>query len=402
MRNRIGIAFAIVALFGAAAPARAESPREKAAKLMKKLATDKKPEVRAEAAKALGDMGAWDAVSALATALKDPVPEVRAGAAYALVELKDKAKDAVPALKEALSDRDRLVRYNAVVALHNMEAATPAELAPALTSLIDGADKEESEALVSMLVGLDFADPVARKAILEEIERGTPEVRYKIMQEMWHQDTLERNTPWRAEVVARLTPLVTGDRDPQVRRQAILLLSQANATSGPAGDALLKALDDPDPDVASRAAGTLNGIENSTLPTTAVTRLTQKLKATDPRQRAAAAHTLGSMIGWRDKFTPLLTATLLGDKEPAVRLAVVGALREINDDNAIPSLIKALKTDTDSRVKAAICTNWSESMTKLRFERTNTLQAALAALEGARSDPAVKAAADAALAELRK
>jgi hypothetical protein len=108
------------------------------------------------------------------------------------------------------------------------------------------------------------------------------------------------------------------------------------------------------------------------------------------------------MIGWREKFTPLLTATLLGDKEPAVRLAVVGALGEIDDDNAIPSLLKALKTDTDPKVKAAICTNWSKPMVKLRFERTNNLQAALAAIEGARSDPAVKAAADAALAELKK
>src|SRR5262245_36667148 len=133
--TRVGLAVLVVGLPGAAAPAMAESPRERAAKLMKKLATDKKAQVRADAAKELGDMGAWDAVPALAAALKDPAGEVRVAAAYALVELKDKAKDAAPALKEALTDRERLVRYNAVVALHNMEAATPAQLAGPIASL---------------------------------------------------------------------------------------------------------------------------------------------------------------------------------------------------------------------------------------------------------------------------
>jgi HEAT repeat protein len=202
--------------------------------------------------------------------------------------------------------------------------------------------------------------------------------------------------------VKRLTPLVTGDRDPKVRRQAIVLLWHGKAHSGAAGEALLKALDDPDPEVARQAASTLNGIERSPLPAKAVTHLTQKLKSSDPAQRAAAARTLGGFMGWREKFTPLLTAALLGDKEPGVRLAVVDALGEIDDDTAIPSLLKALKTDAEPRVRAAICANWSEPQVKLRFARTNTLEDALAALEAARSDPLVKGAAEGALAELRK
>ena len=93
---------------------------------------------------------------------------------------------------------------------------------------------------------------------------------------------------------------------------------------------------------------------------------------------------------------------MLNDKEPTVRLAVVDALGEIDDDTAIPALLKALKTDADPRVRAAICANWTESMVKLRFARTNTLEEVLAALEAARSDPDVKGAAEAALAELRR
>lgn len=402
MRTHIGIALLAVGLLGGAALARAESPKERAAKLTKKLATDKKASVRADAAKELGDIGAWDAVPALAAALKDPAPEVRAGAAYALVKLKDKAKDATPALQEALGDSDRLVRYNAVVALHNMETGTPAELAAPIVSLFDGADKDDRESLAAMLVNLGFEDPVSRKTILDTLEQGDWQVRLEIMQQMWRQDSMKGNGPWKDDVVKTLTPLVTDDLEAKVRREAIVLLWHGKAYSAPVGAALLKALDDRDPEVAKQAASTLNGIEGSPLPMKGVTHLTQKLKSPDPHQRAAAARALGGFIGRREKFTPLLTAALLNDKEPAVRLAVVDALGEIDDDDAIPSLLKALKTDTDPKVRAAICANWSETQVKLRFARTNTLEDALAALEAARSDPQVKAAAESALAELRK
>jgi HEAT repeat protein len=285
-----------------------------------------------------------------------------------------------------------------------MEAAAPAELAAPIVSLLEGADKEDRESVVSMLVNLGFEDATARKTILDTMEQGDREVRRQIMHEMWSQETLEADGPWKTEVVAHLTRLLAADRDARVRREAIVLLRQADAVSGPVGEALLKALDDPDPEVASQAASTLNAIERSPLPMKAVTHLSQKLKSADPVQRAAAARALGGLIGWRDKFTPLLTAALLGDKEPSVRLAVVEALGELDDDNAIPSLLKALSTDADPAVRAAICKNWSESMVKLRFARTNTLEQALAALEAARGDanPQVKAAAEAALAELRR
>jgi HEAT repeat protein len=402
MRSRVVIALLALGMAAAAGPARAESPKERAAKLMKKLATDKKADVRADAARELGNMGAWDAVPALAAALRDPSAEVRAGAAYALVALKDKSREAAPALKEALGDRDRLVRYNAVVALHNMEAATPAELAAPIASLLDGAGKDDRESVVRLLVNLGLEEPTARKTILDAMEHGAPDVRLQIMNEMWHQDTMKQRGPWKAEVVSRLVPMVTADRDPKVRRQAIVLLWQAHAVSAPVGEALLKALDDPDPEVVSQAAGTLNGIEHSPLPMNAVAHLSQKLKSADPATRAAGARGLGGFIGWREKFTPLLTAALLNDKDPAVRLAVVGALGEIDDDTAIPSMLKALKGDPDPRVRAAICTIWSKPMVKLRFARTNTLEQALAALESARGDAAVKPAAEAALAELRR
>ena len=113
-----------------APPLRAESPKERAAKLMKVLARDKDALRRADAAEDLGDMGAWDAVPALTEALKDPSADVRIAATYALTKLKDHAQPAVPALKEMMADPNSLVRYNAVVALQDLvgyrETFTPA------------------------------------------------------------------------------------------------------------------------------------------------------------------------------------------------------------------------------------------------------------------------------------
>src|SRR3954468_18086400 len=102
MKIRGTVALLLLAALSATVAARAESPRDRAIKLQKKLATDKKAEVRADAARELGEMGAWDSVPALATALEDPADEVRAASAGALVDLKEHAKPAVPALKKAL------------------------------------------------------------------------------------------------------------------------------------------------------------------------------------------------------------------------------------------------------------------------------------------------------------
>src|SRR5207244_579405 len=141
-------------------------------------ATDKNAEERAAAAKELGRMGAWDAVPALAAALKDPSVGVRSSAIDSLLKLEDKAKDAAPALKEVLVDRDFTVRYNAVVALKNMQAATPAELAAPIRSLVDEATGEKDRAgAVRMLVSLGLEDPTSRKTLLDMLEHHTSEVR---------------------------------------------------------------------------------------------------------------------------------------------------------------------------------------------------------------------------------
>src|SRR6266851_10127726 len=127
MNNRI-LVFALgVALAGSVHPATADSPRDRAKeqqKQMKQLAKDKDPEARKSAARELGRIGGTEAVDALAVALKDHSADVRVAATEALLELKDAAKGAIIPLKEALHDAEGPVRFNAMVALSNMNAAT--------------------------------------------------------------------------------------------------------------------------------------------------------------------------------------------------------------------------------------------------------------------------------------
>jgi hypothetical protein len=87
--------------------------------LMKTLKTHKDPKMRYWAAESLGHFGpeAREAVPALSEALKDPDGMVRMGAAYALAEIGPDAREAAPKLQEALQDPDKQVRDAAAYAL---------------------------------------------------------------------------------------------------------------------------------------------------------------------------------------------------------------------------------------------------------------------------------------------
>lgn len=390
-------------LLGTAA-VRAETPKEKAEKLVKKLSTSKKADERAAAAEALGDMGAWDSVPALAAALKDPDAHVRVSASYALAKLKDAAKDAVPAVKEVLADRDPTVRYNAVVILHNLHAATPAEIAPALVSLLKDGERDQPGKVAQMLVALGLDDAGVRAAVLDGLDHGTPQVRTLLVDALRHREIVRTKAAWRNDLIQRFATLATSDPDPKLRTSAVLALHDVRPPTPAVAQALLKALDDSDRNVAKAAAGVINSVEGPTLAPQAVTHLTQGLKSADPAARIAAAEALGNMIGWRERFTPALVSVMLTDKDPAVRAAAVEALGEVGDDATWVSLIKALKTDSSPRVRRAVLIVFSDSRRKLYLARSGQLEAALAAIDGAAKDPdeLVRNAAAAASDAMRK
>jgi HEAT repeat protein len=96
------------------------------------LQNDKSPRIREACAGALGKLEwtAKDAVPALAQALKDANPGVRGAAAEALGRIGPEAADALPALQEVLKDAkaDPLMRSQAVQAIGRMGPDAPVDL----------------------------------------------------------------------------------------------------------------------------------------------------------------------------------------------------------------------------------------------------------------------------------
>ena len=86
-----------------------------------RLLEDPAPEVRAQAARALGDFGSLDHTARLAELLRDPSAHVRMEAAHALGDLQDPASR--PALEAALSTSDAQVRSKVRWALRRVAEA---------------------------------------------------------------------------------------------------------------------------------------------------------------------------------------------------------------------------------------------------------------------------------------
>ena len=84
---------------------------------------DSRPEVRAQAVRALGNVGPEipEVVPALIKALGDPDPGIRGQAALALLKFGPAAKDAIPALTKAQNDEDETVRELATKALERID-----------------------------------------------------------------------------------------------------------------------------------------------------------------------------------------------------------------------------------------------------------------------------------------
>ncbi len=183
---------------------------------LNELLRDPNPEIRGQAAFALGQFGplAADAVPALTELLRDPNPEIRGQAATTLGSIGPLAADAVPTLIELLRDPDTGVcRKRAPMALMNI-------------------GKEATPALVGSLRHPD------------------PEVRGQAAR------ILGLIRPLAADAVPTLVGLIN-DPDPQVRGRAAFALGQFGPLAADAVPALVGLINDPDPAVCQMAAESL-------------------------------------------------------------------------------------------------------------------------------------------------
>ena len=93
-------------VFAAAAP---PAPEDAVVRRLVEALKDVDPEVRQNVAIALAKLGT-PAIDPLVNALKDAAPEKRSGAAYTLALIGPPARSAMPALLDALADKDTDVR----------------------------------------------------------------------------------------------------------------------------------------------------------------------------------------------------------------------------------------------------------------------------------------------------
>lgn len=222
------------------------------------LRADPNPSVRAEAARALGALGAprsRPAVPALFEALRDTSETVRWRAAQALWRSSLAAPDDVPQLSEQLESPDPYVRAFAAWTLGNMGPAAK----DAVPALIAALEKEDAflrsgaalalakmgaaakQALPLLVEGLKSPDHQRRRSAARALGKIGPEARGAL-----------------PDLIIAL-----GDEDQRVRAQAARALGRLGPTAREAIPALTRAREDKDPAVRREAEDALRRIQKA-------------------------------------------------------------------------------------------------------------------------------------------
>ena len=165
------------------------------------------------------------------------------------------------------------------------------------------------------------------------------------------------------------------------RRQAVRMLGAYGGAEIRA--VLLRALEDPEPEVRIEAANTAGRVKLAD----AVAILTGWLEDVDSGVRAAAAHALGAIGDARP--LPLLVRAL-GDADAEVRRAAIGALASIGAPEAVVPMLGRLD-DEDMSVRIAAA---------LALGRSGDARAVVPLIGRARDTPEMRTAVYQALAEL--
>ena len=396
------VALLACALALAATAAVAETPAEKVRKLSLKLATHKDPRERAAAAAELGRLGVPEAVPALVAALKDPQATVRINATESLGSLGDHARGVGPALHPLLADANLTVRFNAAVLLQKIDGATAGELATAIAPRLADGDRRVREETLDMLFQLGPSEDAVRAALVGALKLGPTEVRREVALRLSRAELELRAGVWVLDLVPPLVDAVDRDLDRDVRLYCVYTLRGLRPFPREVLDGLLRALDDAEAAVAGAAAAGLN-VDPRTVPQKAAAHLLQRLKAgpgADDKVRAAA--TLQGLTGVRETLVPALEPFLRADPDPRVRAQVALTMGELNGDESMAPLLRALKTDADPAVRAAACTGLGRFRAH-RFASRGQLEAVRGALRtAAAGQDAVARAAGAALVEIDK
>jgi HEAT repeat protein/S1-C subfamily serine protease len=272
-------------------------------------------------------------------------PQTRARAARALGDLGPEARPAIPALLRAWKAADTLVAQQVARALEKIGPPDPADIGALVAALEEG-PRGAKLYCVRTLVRMGVAGRKGLSALVARCRDEDLEVRLAALQ------ALPRvGDAGDAGVVGALLGAL---RDPQsqVRRSAASgLLQLGKPVRQQAFAPLLAALPDTDPAAAREVERALAALGPPGEEDVAV--LAAALKSPAPRLRLFAARSLHS-LGVSAKAATAELIKAVGDADAGVRLAAVQTLGQFGADArpAVPALVRALK-DQDSKVRGA-------------------------------------------------
>ncbi len=255
------------------------------------------------------------AVSPTIRALDNELPAVRRNALFILRQLE--AREALPAIRKALSDPDRTVQIQAIQAVAQFGGE---EGLQAVSTKFNSESPVVRDTAVSVLPRFG---PEGIATLISLLTYGNPEVRAAAMKEVGMLGTPETRSYLRKGLF---------DQSPSVRFYAIEALGETN---------------DPDvlPDVAARFDDTDPAVREaaneavSRMAPAAQTILFRLLREGNALQKISAATSIR-----KAKFRPAvpLLEESLRDREKEVKVSAVAALMTIADPSSVESLVNGL------------------------------------------------------------
>jgi HEAT repeat protein len=311
----------------------------------------------------LAGSAAWaaESVASLSELLGDKSPEVRARAAKALGEIGEPAKPAAPKLVELLKDSDAAVRHQAVKALVAIRPG-PQVMMPLFERIMENSDETAQMRILN--------------AVAEAGEAAVPGLIRALRNERvayWACIVLREIGPAAKAAVPALIETLKSPR-PDVRREAVLALGTMNDDALPAVPQIAALLGDEHAATAATfVLGQLGKIpadaeakiranaksddktlatvslwamvrvhpEDKELRRAATEKLVEYLKDKDPFVRVAAARALGALPPAPEITLPILEK-MLKDADAATAQYALDALASLGP-KAVPRLIELLK-----------------------------------------------------------
>lgn len=308
-------------------------------------------------------------------ALKHADARVRYRAAQTLCDLGPLAKFAVPELREALQDKNGLVRVKAAEALWRIDGTQPAMLLPILLDALKDKDAGVRAAAPPVIALLGAKAKPALPALKEALKDKEFDVKVSAIAALGDLGPVAKESagdmlaltsdpsffllePFVGAAIGNLGASVVpklvvalGEKSPERRRVAAYSLGSMGASAAPAVDALAKALDYDDPATRQNAARALGRIGPDAKP--ALPALEKAVGDMQPAVRIEAALAVWFVSG-KAKHTDVLVKAL-GDKSVGVKDAACRALAAMKSgakDAAGP--VADLLADDDLRLRAII------------------------------------------------